>query len=146
MMTQSLRKEDTDRKWVVIDARDAVLGRLSSQVATLLRGKHKPSFTPHVDNGDNVIIINAGEVKVTGRKAEQKTYFRYTGWPGGDRFRSYEDLRTLRPEAIVQHAVRGMLPKSRLGRKMIKKLHVYPGPEHPHQAQRPESFQLAHKA
>jgi large subunit ribosomal protein L13 len=146
MITQSLRKEDTDRKWVLIDARDVVLGRLSSQVASLLRGKHKPSFTPHVDNGDNVVIINAALVKLTGRKAEKKTYFRYTGWPGGDRFRTYEEMHASRPEVIIQHAVKGMLPKNRLGRKMIKKLHVYAGAEHPHTAQKPEAIKLAHRA
>ena len=142
MITQSLRKEDVDRKWVVIDARNMVLGRLSSQVASLLRGKHKPSFTPHVDNGDNVIVVNAAAVRLTGRKGEQKRYFRYTGGPGGDRFQSYESLRASRPAIIVERAIKGMLPKNRLGRKMFKKLHVYAGPDHPHQAQKPEPHTL----
>ncbi len=145
MITQSLRKEDTDRKWVLIDARDVVLGRLSSQVASLLRGKHKPNFTPHVDNGDNVVIINASLVKLTGRKAEKKTYFRYTGWPGGDRFQTYEEMHAAKPEMVIQHAVKGMLPKNRLGRKMIKKLHIYAGAEHPHAAQKPVAIKLAHR-
>ncbi len=146
MITQSLRKEDVDRKWVVIDAREMVLGRLSTQVASLLRGKHKPNFTPHVDNGDNVIIVNADSVKLTGRKAELKKYFRYTGWPGGGRFQTYDSLRASRPELIVERAVKGMLPKNRLGRKMFKKLHVYAGADHPHQAQKPEPYVLPHRA
>ncbi len=145
MITESLRKEDVDRKWLVVDAQDVILGRLATQVAFLLRGKHKPDFTPHVDNGDHVVIVNAANVKVTGRKQDQKTYFRYTGWPGGARFRSYREMLENRPEEIVRHAVKGMLPKNRLGRKMFKKLKVYGGSEHPHQAQSPTPFELDYR-
>lgn len=146
MMTKSLRKEDVDQRWLVVDANDQVLGRLATQVATLLRGKHKPDFTPHVDNGDFVIVVNASGVRVTGSKAQNKTYFRHSGFPGGKRFTRYEDLVTDRPDEVIRKAVQGMLPKSRLGRKMIKKLKVYAGAEHEHEAQAPIAYELPYSS
>ena len=142
MMTKSLRKEDVDQHWLVVDAKGQVLGRLATQVATLLRGKHKPDFTPHVDNGDFVIVINASGIRVTGNKSQNKTYFRHTGFPGGKRFSRYEDLVVDRPEEVIRKAVHGMLPKNRLGRKIIKKLKVYAGPEHQHEAQEPIPYEI----
>lgn len=132
--------DNIERKWYIIDAQDQILGRLASQVATLLRGKHKPDYTPHLDLGDHVVIVNADKIKVTGRKLSNKFYTRYTGFPGGLRTRSFEKLMHERPERVLFNAVKGMLPKNRLGRKMIKKLRVYAGPDHPHQAQQPEAL------
>jgi len=132
--------DDIERKWYIIDAQDQILGRLASQIATLLRGKHKPEYTPHLDLGDHVVIVNADKIKVTGRKLSNKFYTRYTGFPGGLRTSSFEKLMHERPERVLFHAVKGMLPKNRLGRKMIKKLRVYTGPDHPHQAQQPEAL------
>lgn len=132
--------DNIERKWYIIDAQDQILGRLASQIATLLRGKHKPEYTPHLDLGDHVVIINADKIKVTGRKLSNKFYTRYTGFPGGLRTSSFEKLMHERPERVLFHAVKGMLPKNRLGRKMIKKLRVYAGPDHPHQAQQPEAL------
>jgi large subunit ribosomal protein L13 len=132
--------DDIERKWYIIDAQDQILGRLASQIATLLRGKHKPEYTPHLDLGDHVVIVNADKIKVTGRKLSNKFYTRYTGFPGGLRTSSFEKLIHERPERVLFHAVKGMLPKNRLGRKMIKKLRVYTGPDHPHQAQQPEAL------
>jgi large subunit ribosomal protein L13 len=128
------------RKWYLVDAENQILGRVSSQIAFLLRGKHKPEFTPHLDLGDHVIVINADKIKVTGRKLNQKQYTRYTGYPGGLRVNVMEKLLQKRPERVILNAVRGMLPKNRLGRKMIKKLRVYAGPDHPHQSQQPENL------
>jgi len=127
-----------DIKWYVIDGEDQVLGRLASQVATLIRGKHKPQFTPHLDLGDHVIVINADKIRVTGRKEQQKSYTRYSGFPGGLKTMTLEKMLQSRPERVVQHAIKGMLPKNTLGRQMMKKLKVYKGAEHPHQAQQPE--------
>ncbi len=131
-----------NRKWYVIDAQDYVLGRLASQVASILRGKHKPNFAPHQDVGDFVIVINAEKVKVTGRKAEQKTYFTHSGYPGGEKHIPYRRMLEKHPERIIEHAVRLMLPKNALGRRMFKKLKVYAGPNHPHQAQQPEPLKF----
>lgn len=142
MRTFSPKPNDVERQWYVIDATDVVLGRLASQVATLLRGKHKPIFAPHVDTGDFVIVINAEKIALSGNKLEQKKAYRHSGYPGGLRAVSYGELMEKRPDRAVEKAVRGMLPKNALGRKMAKKLKVYAGGEHPHQAQQPVPFQI----
>jgi len=141
-ITRSVRKEDVQHDWWVVDAAGQTVGRLATQVATLLRGKHKPSFTPHVDCGDFVIVINADKVKVEGKRAEQKEYFHYTGYPGGGRVRSFQQMLENKPEEIIELAVRGMLPKNRLGRVINGKLKVYRGSEHPHAAQMPKAWEL----
>lgn len=138
--TVSANKKTADKQWVVIDAEGEILGRLSSKIASVIRGKHKPSFTPHVDCGDNVIVINADKVKLTGNKFSQKEYVSYTGYPGGQRFISPKDLMAKHPTRVVEKAVRGMLPKNRLGRALFGNLHVYAGAEHPHQAQNPKTI------
>ncbi len=130
------------KEWVIIDANNAVLGRLASQVAKILRGKHKPSFTPHVDCGDNVIIINADKVKLTGKKLTDKVYVRHTGYPGGQRFATPKEFLSRKPEFVIQKAVKGMLPKNRLGSALLKNLKVYAGEEHPHAAQTPKEIKL----
>ncbi|MEW9528972.1 50S ribosomal protein L13 [Microbispora sp. NPDC049125] len=142
MRTFSPKPNDVERQWYVIDATDVVLGRLASQVAILLRGKHKPIFAPHVDTGDFVIVVNADKIALTGNKLEQKKAYRHSGYPGGLRSVSYSELMEKRPDRAVEKAVRGMLPKNSLGRKMAKKLKVYAGTEHPHQAQQPVSYQI----
>ncbi|WP_214326916.1 50S ribosomal protein L13 [Nonomuraea sediminis] len=142
MRTYSPKPADVERQWYVIDATDVVLGRLASHVANLLRGKHKPIFANHVDTGDFVIIINADKVHLSGNKLEQKKAYRHSGYPGGLRSVSYGELMEKRPERAVEKAVKGMLPKNSLGRKMAKKLKVYAGSEHPHQAQRPVPFEI----
>ena len=136
------KKEQVEQKWYVVDAEDQVLGRLAARVAVLLRGKHKPQFTPHLDLGDHVIIINAEKLKVTGRKASEKRYTQYSGYPGGLRFRDFNQVMQKYPERILKSAVKGMLPKNRLGRKIFRKLKVYSGPEHPHLAQKPEVYKF----
>lgn len=133
---------DVHREWYIVDAAGQTLGRLASQVAFLLRGKHRPYFTPHVDCGDFVVVINADQIKVTGKREEMKEYFHYTGYPGGGRVRSFKNLKTDNPEFVIRHAVKGMLPKNILGRKIVKKLKVYGGAEHPHSAQKPVKFAL----
>lgn len=138
--TKSSNKGTVEHKWHIVDAEGEVVGRLCSRIAHVLRGKHKPSFTPHVDCGDYVIVVNAEKVRFTGSKMDQKEYLRYTGYPGGQRKSTPKDLLKKKPFAIIENAVRGMLPKNRLGRQMFKKLFVYAGPEHPHQAQQPEPF------
>ncbi|MBP2704841.1 50S ribosomal protein L13 [Microbispora sp. RL4-1S] len=143
MRTFSPKPNDVERQWYVIDATDVVLGRLASQVATLLRGKHKPIFAPHVDTGDFVIVVNADKVALTGNKLEQKKAYRHSGYPGGLRSVSYGELMEKRPDRAVEKAVRGMLPKNSLGRKMAKKLKVYAGAEHPHKAQQPVPFEIS---
>ncbi|MFN8035046.1 MAG: 50S ribosomal protein L13 [Acidimicrobiia bacterium] len=143
MRTYSPKPADIERRWHVIDADGAVLGRVATQAATLLRGKHKPTFAPHVDTGDHVIVVNASKLDVSVRKAQQKTYHRHSGYPGGLSSESLEHLLARDPERVVRLAVRGMLPKNRLGRKMLKKLRVYGGPTHPHQAQQPQPRPLA---
>ena len=138
--TQSAKAKDVQRKWFVIDAEQAVVGRLASRVATILRGKHKPSFTPHVDTGDYVIIVNADKVRFTGNKEDAKLYYSYSGYPGGLKSRSARVMRERKPEHLVRHAVKGMLPKGPLGRQMLTKLKVYASAEHPHDAQQPEEL------
>ncbi len=133
------KKDDIDRRWLVMDATGIPLGRLASRVATVLRGKHKPTYTPHLDTGDHVIVINATKVKLTGNKLDAKMFYRHSGYPGGLRATPYREMMDKKPELVIQKAVRGMLPKNRLGRAMAKKLKVYAGPEHPHQAQKPET-------
>ncbi|MDP3453363.1 MAG: 50S ribosomal protein L13 [Bacteroidales bacterium] len=140
--TVSANKATVTKGWVVIDATDQVLGRLSSRIALILRGKNKPSFTPHVDCGDNVIVINADKVRMTGKKMTDKVYVRHTGYPGGQRFSSPKELMSRKPLAVVEHAVKGMLPKNRLGAELFRNLFVYTGPEHPHQAQQPKEIYL----
>ncbi|GAA1759069.1 50S ribosomal protein L13 [Nonomuraea bangladeshensis] len=142
MRTYSPKPADVQRQWYVIDATDVVLGRLASHVATLLRGKHKPIFANHVDTGDFVIVINADKIALSGNKLEQKKAYRHSGYPGGLRSVSYGELMEKRPDKAVEKAVKGMLPKNSLGRKMAKKLKVYAGAEHPHQAQKPVPFQI----
>ena len=142
MKTYMAKPEDCSRDWYVVDASDQVLGRLASQVAMRLRGKHKPIFTPHMDTGDFIIVVNAEKVKLTGRKLDQKMYWRHSGYPGGIRGTTARRLMEQKPEEVIRKAVRGMLPKNRLGRKLLKKLKVYAGPHHPHQAQQPESISL----
>ena len=140
--TVSANKETVVKEWYVVDAKDVVLGRLASVVAMVLRGKHKPSFTPHVDCGDNVIIINADKIKMTGKKMTDKQYVRHSGYPGGQRFQTPEDLLSKKPEAVVERAVKGMLPKSRLGSEMFRNLFVYAADNHPHEAQQPKTLEL----
>ncbi len=146
MRTYTPKPGDVERHWHVIDATDVVLGRLATQTATLLRGKHKPVFAPHVDTGDFVVIINADKVALTGNKREQKLAYRHSGYPGGLRATGYAQLLDERPEKAVEKAVRGMLPKNSLGRQMLRKLKVYAGPEHPHGAQQPQPFQITQVA
>ena len=140
--TFSPKDSDITRRWHVIDASDVVLGRLASHVAVLLRGKHKPIFAPHVDTGDFVIVVNASKVALSGSKLEQKHAYRHSGYPGGLRSVSYASLMAASPERVVEKAVRGMLPKNALGRKTLRKLKVYAGPDHPHQAQQPQPYEI----
>ncbi|AAZ56647.1 50S ribosomal protein L13 [Thermobifida fusca] len=142
MRTFSPKPSDIQRQWHVIDASDVVLGRLASRVATLLRGKHKPYYAPHVDTGDYVIVVNADKVVLTGKKLEQKRAYRHSGYPGGLRSIPYSELMAKNPARAVEKAVKGMLPKNSLGRRMAKKLKVYAGPEHPHQAQKPVPYEI----
>ncbi len=143
MRTYSPKASEITRKWFVIDAEDLVLGRLSTEAARILRGKHKPMFAPHLDTGDHVIIINAEKVVLTSDKAEKKLVYRHSGYPGGLKSRTFADAQARKPEEAVRRAVRGMLPKNRLGRQMLTKLKVYAGPNHPHSAQKPEALELA---
>lgn len=136
----SAKKETVERNWYVVDAAGKTAGRLFTSIAHVLRGKHKPSFTPHVDCGDYVIVLNADKIRFTGHKLDQKEYIRYTGYPGGQRRETAGLLLERRPEAVIENGVRGMLPKTKLGRAMIKKMFVYAGEEHPHAAQKPEPF------
>ncbi len=140
--TVSVNAANADKQWYVIDANDEVLGRLASQVAKILRGKNKPSFTPNADCGDNVIIINAEKIRLTGKKMTDKVYVRHTGYPGGQRFATPADYLAKRPEFIVMKAVKGMLPKNRLGSALLRNLRVYAGPEHGHEAQQPIELKL----
>ena len=142
MRTFSPKAADVQRQWHVIDAEDVVLGRLASHVAALLRGKHKPIFAPHLDTGDFVIVVNASKVALTGTKLTDKRLYRHSGYPGGIRSVTYEELLAKHPERLVERAVRGMLPKNTLGRSMLRKLKVYAGPDHPHQAQQPVPFTI----
>lgn len=140
--TYSARPSDNQGQWWIVNAEGAVLGRLASQVASRLRGKHNPLYTPHVDTGDSVIVINAGKIKLTGRKPEQKHYYRHSGYMGGLKSTTARKLLESRPEEVIRHAVKGMLPKNSLGRKLVKKLKVYAGNEHPHGAQQPEQLDI----
>lgn len=138
--TQSANKDTVDRKWYVVDAEGQTLGRMCTKIATVLKGKHKPSYTPHVDTGDNVIVINADKIRLTGSKMEKKVYLSYSLYPGGQKSITAQELMAKKPYAIVEKAVKGMLPKNKLGRAMFKKLYVYAGAEHPHKAQKPENL------
>lgn len=138
MSTYAVKAGDVERKWWVVDADGATLGRLATRIASTLRGKHKSAFSEHLDVGDAVIVVNASRIRVTGRKPEQKLYVRHSGYPGGFRAETLERLLARRPEEVIRRAVRGMLPRNRLGDRMIRKLFVYAGPEHPHAAQKPE--------
>ncbi len=140
--TKSVRKEDVQRDWWVIDATGLTVGRLATQVASLLRGKHKPWFTPHIDTGDFVVITNAEKVVLQGKRAEMKEYFKHTGYPGGVKIKSFKELLITHPELVMEHAIKGMLPKNRLGRQIFRKLKVYTGSEHPHVAQQPKVFEV----
>ncbi|MFP4226187.1 MAG: 50S ribosomal protein L13 [Desulfobacterales bacterium] len=140
--TYSAKQSDNQGKWLVVDAENAVLGRLASEVAARLRGKHNPLYTPHVDCGDFVIVINADKIRLTGRKMQQKMYYRHSGYIGGLKEINAEKLLQKKPEDVIRYAVKGMLPKNRLGRKLYKKLKVYSGSEHPHQAQQPQALEL----
>lgn len=146
MRTYTPKAAEVTRAWHVIDATDVVLGRLASQVAILLRGKHKPTFAPHVDTGDFVIIVNADKVVLTGSKAEKKLAYRHSGFPGGLRSTSYTELLAKNPEKAIEKAVRGMVPKTSLGRQQLTKLKVYRGAEHPHTAQQPKPFEITQVA
>jgi large subunit ribosomal protein L13 len=140
--TVSANKKTVDKQWIVVDAQGEILGRLSSNIAKAIRGKNKPGYTPHVDCGDNVIVINADKVKLTGNKLGDKTYISYTGYPGGQRFISPKELMAKHPTRVIEKAVRGMLPKTRLGRAIFKNLYIYAGSEHPHVAQNPKEVKF----
>ncbi|MCM3598845.1 MULTISPECIES: 50S ribosomal protein L13 [Bacillaceae] len=140
--TYMAKATEVERKWFVVDAAGKTLGRLASEVASVLRGKHKPTYTPHVDTGDHVIIINAAQIELTGKKLTDKIYYRHSQFPGGLKSRTALEMRTNYSEKMLELAIRGMLPKGSLGRQMYKKLHVYAGNEHPHQAQQPEVYEL----
>ena len=142
LSTDSANSETVKRDWYIIDATDKVLGRLSTEVAKRLRGKHKVEYTPHVDTGDYIILTNIDKIRVTGKKAQDKIYYRHTGYPGGIKEINFEKLQASKPEMIIEKAVKGMLPKGPLGRKMFKKLHVYTGSEHSHQAQQPKVLEI----
>lgn len=142
-MTKFIKTEDADKKWYLVDAKDQVLGRLASKIATIIRGKNKPIFTPNTDTGDYVIVINADKIKVTGRREQLKQYISHSGYPGGQKITSLDKMRAKKPEFIIHQAVKGMLPKNRLGRKLITNLKVYAGENHPHAAQKPETLSLS---
>lgn len=141
-LTRFIKSEDADQKWYVIDANDLILGRLAAKVASVIRGKHKPIFTPNTDTGDFVIVVNANKVKVTGKRELMKTYFTHSMYPGGAKIKSFNELKAKKPDYVITEAVKGMLPKNRLGRHLLKKLKVYAGSEHPHSAQKPEVLSL----
>ena len=142
MKTYVATPDSRERNWLVVDASGKTLGRLATQIADALRGKRKPEYTPHIDVGDFVIVVNAEKVAVTGRKLEQKRYYRHSGYPGGIRSRTLSEMLDRRPEEVIRKAVRGMLPRTRLGRAQFRKLKVYAGPEHPHQAQQPKQLEI----
>ena len=142
MQTNSIKQKEIEKKWYVIDAENQVLGRFASQVAQILRGKNKPYFTPHMDMGDCVVVINADKIQVTGKKETEKTYFRHTGYPGGGKETSLVEMRRKKPERIVENAVKGMLPHNRLGRSILSHLKVYAGSDHPHAAQQPQVLEI----
>lgn len=140
--TVSLNQATVNKEWLIIDATDLILGRLASRVARVLRGKNKPGFTPHVDCGDNVIVVNADKVRLTGKKMTDRVYVRYTGYPGGQRFTTPRQILATRPAELLRRSVKGMLPKNRLGDRIINNLYVYAGSSHPHEAQQPKAIQL----
>ena len=142
MKTQSFKKEDTQHNWVIVDATDKVLGRLASKIADKLRGKDKPIFTPHVDCGDFVVVVNAEKIKVTGNKFEDKKYYTHSQYPGGLKTKTFKDLNSTKPERVIELAVKGMLPKNKLSNQIIKKLKIYAGTEHPHEAQQPKNWDI----
>jgi large subunit ribosomal protein L13 len=142
MKTYQATSQDRERVWHVVDAEGKTLGRLASQIADVLRGKRKPTYTPHVDVGDFVIVVNAEKIAVTGNKREKKLYWRHSGYPGGIRSRTLGDLLEKRPEEVIRKAVKGMLPRNRLARQQLRKLKIYAGPDHPHQAQKPEQLEI----
>ena len=142
MKTYVATPENRERNWLLVDAEGKTLGRLATQIADALRGKRKPEYTPHVDTGDFVVVVNAEKIHVTGNKREQKRYYRHSGFPGGLRSRTLDDMLERRPEEVIRHAVKGMLPRNRLGRKQLTKLKVYAGPEHPHAAQQPKPMEI----
>ena len=142
MKSYMARPQAVERRWLLIDAEGQTLGRLATELARLLRGKNKPQYTPHVDTGDFVVVVNAEKVLVTGKKAEQKVYYRHTGYPGGLKETSYEVMQERKPTEILRKAVRGMMPKTRLGRQQLRKLKIYAGPEHPHEAQNPQPYEV----
>ena len=141
-LTYSFKQHEIDRKWYVVDASGKTLGRIASRVAHVLRGKHKPAFTPNIDCGDFVVVVNADKVKVRGRREELKTYFHYSGYPGGAKVESFKELMKTDPERVFMHAVKGMIPHNRLGARVIRKLKVYKGTSHPHAAQKPEPLNV----
>jgi len=140
--TRFFTLKDTERKWHLVNAEGKTLGRIATEVARLLRGKHKPEFTPNADLGDFVVVVNAEKVKFMGKRAEKKEYFHYTGYPGGAKWERVQDLLRTHPDRVFEHAIKGMLPHNRLGRQIFKKLKVYAGPDHPHAAQQPQSYTL----
>ena len=142
MKTYSAKAGEVRQDWYVVDAADKVLGRLAAEIARRLRGKHKPEFTPHMDTGDYIVVVNADKLRVTGRKAESKVYYRHTGYPGGIYGTSFAKLHARHPDRVLKLAVKGMLPKGRLGYAMIKKLKIYAGPQHPHTAQQPKALEI----
>ena len=142
MKTYTPKAEHIERRWWIVDAADKPLGRLATEVARVLRGKHKPIFTPHLDTGDHVVVINASRVRLTGKKADQKRYFRHSGYIGGERFIPFRRMLAAHPERVVELAVKGMMPKSALGRHMVRKLKVYGGGDHPHRGQKPELLEI----
>ena len=140
--TYSAKPSDVDKQWILVDAEEQPLGRLASRVATILRGKHKPIFTPHIDTGDNVVVINAEKVKLTGNKWKNKQYFRHTEYPGGEKFTSAEEMLEKDPTFIIKNAIKGMLPKNKLSSKLLTNVRIYAGSSHPHEAQQPEKIEL----
>jgi large subunit ribosomal protein L13 len=142
MRTHTVKKADITEEWYVVDAENKPLGRLATQVAGILRGKHHPEYSPHLDLGDYVVVVNADKVYLSGNKREQKVYWSYSGYPGGLRFRHLEEIMRKDPARVIRHAVRGMLPSNRLGRRLLKKLKVYSGPAHPHAAQKPKALSV----
>ncbi len=142
MKTYSVKASEIQRGWYLVDAENQALGRLASKIAAILRGKHKPTFSPHLDTGDFVVVVNAEKVRLSGRKKEYKTYFRHSGYPGGKRNVPIAEVLDQHPERVLYQAVKGMLPKNKLGSKQLKKLKIYAGPDHPHEAQQPEELEL----
>lgn len=143
MKTFSLKADQIDRKWYIADAQNQILGRFASEIASRLRGKYKPEFSPHMDNGDFIIVVNCEKIRVTGKKLEEKMYYRHSGWVGGLKESTLTQVLARHPRRVIVHAVKGMLPKNRLGKAMLKKLKVYVGPNHPHSAQKPEPLKLS---